>query len=115
MKQAIDNTSNLELVRNNHAIKVENINTTFQYIIATQEVDTMAAQLSTSKDEPDDELPLFKMAYNNLEEDAAYLSNVSQLVNTFMAHISSFNCYEKLVAYQDFIFNLDKRTGQKLF
>ena len=50
--------------------------------MATQEVDTMAAQPSTSKDEPDDELPLFKMTHNNPEEAAAYLTDVSQLVNT---------------------------------
>ena len=114
MKQAVDNTSDLELARNiyNHAIKVDKINTTFQYIIATQEVDTMAAQPSTSKDEPDDEPPLFKMAHNNPEEAATYLSNVSQLVNTFMAHISSFNHYEKLVAYQDFVFNLVKKLKE---
>ena len=114
MKQVIDNTSNLELARNiyNHSIEVEKINTTFQYIMATQEIDTMAAQPSTSKDEPDDKPPIFKMAHNNLEEAAAYLTNVSQLVDTFMTHIKSFNCYEKLAAYQDFIFNLCKRLKE---
>ena len=80
MKQAIENTSDLELARNiyNQSIEVEKINTTFQYIMATQEVDTKAAQPSTSKDEPDDEPPLFKTANNNPEEAAAYLNNVSQ-------------------------------------
>ena len=77
--------------------------------MATQEIDTMAAQPSTSRNEPDDELPLFKMAHNNPEEAATYLTDVSQLVDTFMEHINSFNHYKKLVAYQDFIFNLDKR------
>ena len=72
----------------------------------------MAAQLSTSKDEPDDELPLFKTAHNNPEEAATYLTNVSQLVDTFMEHINSFNCYKKLAAYQEFVFNLDKRSKE---
>ena len=114
MKQVINNTSDLELARNiyNHSIEVGKINTTFQYIVATQEIDTMAAQLFTSKDEPDDELPIFKMANNNLEEAATYLTDVSQLVDTFMTHIKSFNCYEKLVAYQDFIFNLYKKLKE---
>ena len=53
--------------------------------MATQEVDTMAAQPSTSKDEPDDEPPLFKIAHNNPKEAATY---------------------------QDFIFNLDKRVKE---
>ena len=29
-----------------------------------------------------------------------------------MTHIRSFNRYEKLAAYQDFIFNLDKRLKE---
>ena len=70
--------------------------------MATQEIDTMAAQLSTSKDEPDDEPPLLKMAHNSPEEAAAYLTDVSQLVDTFMEDINSFNCYKKLVAYHVF-------------
>ena len=80
MKQAIDNTSDLELARNiyNQSLEVEKINTTFQNIMATQEVDTKAAQPSTSKDEPDDEPSLFKTANNNPGEAAAYLNNVSQ-------------------------------------
>ena len=80
--------------------------------MATQEIYTMAAQLSTSRDEPDDELPLFKTAHNNPEEVAAYLTDVSQLVDTFMEHITSFNRYKKLAAYQDCIFNLDKRLKE---
>ena len=80
--------------------------------MATQEIDTMAAQPSTSRNKPDDKPPLFKTARNNLEEAVTYLTNVSQLVDTFMEHITGFNRYKKLVAHQDFIFNLDKRLKE---
>ena len=63
--------------------------------MATQEIDTMDAQLSTSRNKPDDEPPFFKTAHNNPEEAAAYLTDVSQLVDTFMEHITDFNHYKK--------------------
>ena len=68
----------------------------FQYIMAMQEVYTMAAQLSTSKDEPDEDPLLFKTSQNNLKEAAAYVSNVAQLVDTFMEDIKGFNCYKTI-------------------
>ena len=63
---------------------------------------------STSKDNVDDNQAMFKTGHNNPEEAAAYVKDITTLVNTFMTHIHSFNRYEKLAAYQNFMFNLDK-------
>ena len=63
---------------------------------------------STSKDDADDNQAMFKTAHNNPEEAAAYVKDVTTLVNTSMAHIHNCNRYKKLAAYHNFILNLYK-------
>ena len=67
---------------------------------------------STNKDDADDNQAIFKMAHNNPKEATAYVKDITTLVNTFMTHIRSFNRYKKLAAYQNFVFNLDKRLKE---
>ena len=55
---------------------------------------------------------MFKTAHNNPKEVAAYVKDITTLVITFMTHICSFNRYEKLAAYQNFVFNLDKQLKE---
>ena len=67
---------------------------------------------STSKDNVDDDQAMFKTAHNIPKEATVYVKDVTTLVNTFMTHIHSFNRYEKLAAYQNFMFNLDKQLKE---
>ena len=61
--------------------------------MATKEREATPSSLtpSTSKDDADDDQAMFKTAHNNPEEVAAYIQDITTLVNTFMIHIRSFN------------------------
>ena len=106
-KEIIDNTTDPELVRNiyNRCLEVEKINTTFQYMMAMQELEAMATP-SSSKDEGEEEQPLSKPSHNNPEEATKHLKAVTTLVDKFAEDIHRVDPYARQDAYQNFIHNL---------
>ena len=91
-KEVIDNTTDAELVHNiyNQCLEAEKVDTTFQYMMVTQELEAMATP-SSSKDEGEEEQPVSKPSHNNPEEAIKYLKAVSTLVDKFAEDIHGFN------------------------
>ena len=96
MEEAINSTHDVESACNlyNQALQIDKQNTLFDYILATQELQpTATAETSAekTKENPDDDIPLFKTVHNNPKDAAAYVKDVTKLVDTFMTSISGFD------------------------
>ena len=70
--------------------------------MATQELG--CAEAESTKDEP-----LQKSGHNNPKEATQFVSDVTDLTNTFMQDIQGFDRYHAQDAYKMYIFNLKKR------
>ena len=76
-------------------------------MMATQELQATAeTPAEQTKENPDDKVPLFKTTHNNLKEAAAYVKDITKLIDTFMTSISGFDLYAQPDAYEYFVFNL---------
>ena len=76
MKQVIHNTSDAKSAHALYirALKVDQQNTFFSYMMATQELQATAeTPAEQTKENPDDKVPLFKTVHNNPKEAAAML------------------------------------------
>ena len=93
-KEITNNTTDAKFVCNiyNRCLEVEKIDTTFQYMMATQELEAMATPYS-SKDEGEEKQPLSKPSHNNAEEAAKDLNAVTTLEDKFAEDICGFNPY----------------------
>ena len=91
-KEVINNTTDAKLVHNiyNHCLEAEKVNTMFQYMMATQELEAMATP-SSSKDEGEEEQPVSKLSHNNPEEATKHLKAATTLVDKFAEDICGFN------------------------
>ena len=102
-KEIINNTTNAKLVRNiyNYCLEVEKINTTFQYLMAMQELEAMATP-SSSKDKGEEKQPLSKPSHNNQEEAAKHLKAVTTLVDKLdSTYFTNMNTHVVLDAIPD--------------
>ena len=80
-------------------------------MMATQELQPMVtADMPPEqyKENPDDDIPLFKTAHNNLEEAATYVKDITKLVDTLMSSITGYDRYAQANAYEYFVFNLNR-------
>ena len=67
---------------------------TTAYMIATQELQptvTTDKPAEQNKENPHDDLLLFKTAHNNLKEASAYVKDITKLVDTFMSSITGYD------------------------
>ena len=113
MKEAIHSTNDVKLACTlyNQALEVDKQNTLFGYIMATQELQpTATTDIPTeqNKENPDDNVPLFKTAHNNPKEAAAYVKDITKLVYTFMSSVTGYDRYAQADAYEYFVFNLSR-------
>ena len=68
--------------------------------MATQELQPMATtdtSAKQNKENPDDDIPLFKTAHNNPKEAVAYVKDITKLVDTFMTSISGLSDMPRLM------------------
>ena len=84
---------------------------TTAYMMATQELQPMVTADTPSeqnKENPDEDILLFKTAHSNLKDVAAYVKGITKLVDTFMPSITGYDRYAQADAYEYFIFNLSR-------
>ena len=106
-KEVINNTPDSELVHNiyNHCLEAEKVDTTFQYMMAMQELEAMATP-SSSKDEGEEEQPVSKLSQQQSRRSHKTPEGCYHLVDKFAEDICGFNPCAHQEAYQNFIHNL---------
>ena len=88
---------------------------TTAYMMATQELQptvTTDKPAEQNKENPYDDLLLFKTAHNNLKEAAAYVKDITKLVDTFMSSITEYDRNAQVDAFEYFVLNFSRQLKE---